>query len=190
MIDKALFWAANAVIYVVALSFSLWMRQGINAIIFGTLAAFCVWARRYERHRQPAGRVAMVMETNDQAVLCYITHPWAYFTTQPIQDQWGDDWDDAPYEDNAEPPYTAGPRAETTWSIIAVAFETAEYETPDTWGKSSGISVREINAGAVPWLRSARFSEKAHDPIMAGTTLREFVRRIVAVRGGIWLPLA
>lgn len=29
----------------------------------------------------------------------------AYFTTQPIAEAWGDDWDDAPYEHNAGPPY-------------------------------------------------------------------------------------
>jgi hypothetical protein len=37
--------------------------------------------------------------------LCYVDRPWAYFTTQPITKQWGDDWDDAPYEHNAGTPY-------------------------------------------------------------------------------------
>jgi hypothetical protein len=38
-------------------------------------------------------------------VLCYVDGPWAYFTTQPLREQWGDDWSDAPYEHNAGPPY-------------------------------------------------------------------------------------
>lgn len=42
---------------------------------------------------------------NTEPVLCYISKPWAYFTTQKLEDQWGDDWDDAPYEHNAGEPY-------------------------------------------------------------------------------------
>ena len=30
---------------------------------------------------------------------------YAFFTEVPLSDQWGDDWDDAPYEHNAEEPY-------------------------------------------------------------------------------------
>lgn len=25
--------------------------------------------------------------------LCYVSRPWAYFTTQSLDKQWGDDWD-------------------------------------------------------------------------------------------------
>ena len=55
-VTKAQFWAALAMINVVSVSFHLWMRHGIDAILVGMLAALCVWAWRYERHRQPAGR--------------------------------------------------------------------------------------------------------------------------------------
>ena len=41
----------------------------------------------------------------DKPILCYVRGAWAYFTTQPLEDQWGDDWDDAPYEHNAGSPY-------------------------------------------------------------------------------------
>lgn len=37
--------------------------------------------------------------------LCYVEGAWAYFTTQALDEQWGDDWDDAPYESNAGHPY-------------------------------------------------------------------------------------
>lgn len=39
--------------------------------------------------------------------LCYIDDDTAtaYFTTQPLAEAWGDDWDDAPYEHNAGTPY-------------------------------------------------------------------------------------
>jgi hypothetical protein len=42
---------------------------------------------------------------NLDAVLCYIDGSWAYFTTQNLKDQWGDDWDDAPFDCNAGEPY-------------------------------------------------------------------------------------
>lgn len=42
----------------------------------------------------------------EQYKLCYIDDSkGAYFTTQPLEEQWGDDWNDAPYEHNAGPPY-------------------------------------------------------------------------------------
>lgn len=41
----------------------------------------------------------------DTLRLCYIDGPWAFFTTQPLDQQWGDDWNDAPYEHNAGDPY-------------------------------------------------------------------------------------
>ena len=37
--------------------------------------------------------------------LCYVNGPFAYFTTKEVSEQWGDDWNDAPYEHNAGKPY-------------------------------------------------------------------------------------
>lgn len=37
--------------------------------------------------------------------LCYVKGSFAYFTTQELSKQWGDDWNDAPYEHNAGEPY-------------------------------------------------------------------------------------
>lgn len=45
------------------------------------------------------------MDNSSEYKLCYVHDNWAYFTTQKIENQWGDDWDDAPYEHNAEEPY-------------------------------------------------------------------------------------
>jgi uncharacterized protein (TIGR02996 family) len=39
------------------------------------------------------------------AALCYVDGGEAFFTTQPLSEQWGDDWNDAPYEHNAGDPY-------------------------------------------------------------------------------------
>ena len=38
--------------------------------------------------------------------LCYVKDNFAYFTTQKLSDQTGDDWNDAPYEYNAGIPYS------------------------------------------------------------------------------------
>lgn len=43
---------------------------------------------------------------SDDFKLCYINGSTAYFTTLSLDDQWGDDWDDAPYEHNAGTPYS------------------------------------------------------------------------------------
>ena len=47
---------------------------------------------------------AVVCNTWLGSVLCYVDAPWAYFTTRRLSEQWGDDWDDAPYEHNAGTP--------------------------------------------------------------------------------------
>ena len=36
--------------------------------------------------------------------LCYLENNIMYFTSD-IENQWGDDWDDRPYEHNAGKPY-------------------------------------------------------------------------------------
>ena len=71
--------------------------------------------------------------------LCYVEGNFAYFTTQPLAKQWGDDWDDAPYEHNAGEPYlptvcykTTGPEKDPLdwnddgtpkWGIVKVAWD-------------------------------------------------------------------
>lgn len=135
--------------------------------------------------------------------LCYVDRQWAYFTTQPLEEQWGDDWDDAPYEHNAGEPYLPSEsfsryNRETKqfepgtdyvdglppWDIRKAAYEAA-LETPaELANGNSAYSVEMINAGAVAWLAPDRWSAKAGaKPIMAGTTLPEF-RRLVREGGG------
>ena len=40
-----------------------------------------------------------------KGVLCYVSGNQAWFTTQPLEKQWGEYWDDASHEHNAEDPY-------------------------------------------------------------------------------------
>ena len=59
--------------------------------------------------------------TENEPVLCYIDQMGrAYFTTQALSKQWGDDWNDAPYEHNAETPYDDRENP-PRWKITVVA---------------------------------------------------------------------
>ena len=137
-------------------------------------------------------------------VLCYVDDPWAYFTSQPLEKQWGDDWGDAPYEHNSGPPYTwrttirkevGGkipwtdvPNPEPAWKIVKIAFEAHNLEDPSAWTSNSGYSVQQINLGRAPWLSTYKFalSDVPQMNIYAGCTLTEFAEKIREARGIIY----
>lgn len=138
------------------------------------------------------------------AVLCYVDGPWAYFTTQELAKQTGDDWDDAPYEHNAEEPYEPGvryyadgrieklerdwnPDGSPKWEVIRIAWR-GPLETPDAWATNSPWSVDQINAGATPWLKPAQFGAKHSVSIFAGTTLADFIAAVHSCGGVVYLP--
>ena len=128
-------------------------------------------------------------ETNPPR-LCYVEESWAFFTTQPVADQWGDDWNDVPYEHNAERPYEWRPHSEpkAKWEIRKVAWE-GPFETPaDVAGCNSGYSVEMINRGCVAWLAPSRWADNPAPPIHAGATLEEFCSAVVAAGGTIYRP--
>lgn len=126
--------------------------------------------------------------------LCYVTGCWAYFTTQDLDKQWGDDWNDAPYEHNAGEPYspqksysraTRTPDGitweersdytdgEPNWVIKKVAFD-GWWDQPCENHLNSPYSVQSINKGAVAWLYNP--SKKVAIP--AGTDLVTFYQLI------------
>jgi hypothetical protein len=109
--------------------------------------------------------------------LCYVAGGFAYFTSQDLKDQWGDDWDDAPYECNAGPPYTGD-----DWQIVKMAYD-GEFETPEENYRIGYISVKDINAGAIPWLSDSY--KNIH--IYAGTSIEEFKNRIRMGGGNVYV---
>lgn len=165
------------------------------------------------------------MSETNEPVLCYVCGPWAYFTTRPLADQWGDDWDDAPYEHNAGTPYewresdgigclcngpggylayggtgTQAPCGKTghvplppiaRWDVVRVAWA-GDFDTPADGapGGNSRYAVRDINAGAVPWLAPSRWGAQHDTRIMAGTPLPEFIARVQQAGGTAYLPAA
>ena len=122
--------------------------------------------------------------------LCYVDAPWAYFTTQDLDKQWGDDWNDAPYEHNAGEPYEPArpdlPNRATLfpddwnedgtpkWKIVKIAFELDWAGFPSDRG---AFSVEDINKGLTPWvvIRDTK--------IMAGTDVIKFIE-IIEENGG------
>ena len=120
------------------------------------------------------------MET---AVLCYVRGPWAYFTTQPLDKQWGDDWNDAPYEHNAGRPYESIDVLGTdAWVIFKVAYD-GPFDEPSATHFNSPYSVQDINRGAVAWLRYVGTRPHPARSIQAGTTYADF-RRLIREGGG------
>lgn len=128
--------------------------------------------------------------------LCYVSWNRAHFTTiENLEDQWGDDWNDAPYEHNAGRPYTydekvwdwkskkwianTKPRYESDY----VFFE-GDFEEPDEFGQS--MSVQFVNSGRVPWITSGRWDSSRDMAIFAGTTYPEFVKKIHANGGRVY----
>lgn len=121
--------------------------------------------------------------------LCYVSPPWAYFTTQPLAEAWGDDWNDAPYEHNAGEPYEwREGSVKEPWEIVRVAYwVTANMETPaDLDPPNSGYSVQQINAGDVAWMTDPGYGTRPRvcTPLVwAGFSLAEF-RYAIESHGG------
>jgi len=133
------------------------------------------------------------MNLLSDAKLCYVGGNAAYFTTQNLADQWGDDWNDAPYEHNAGAPYTFGDwdkeHGKEPWEIVQVYYEGA-FELPSEWFHNSPYSVEQINKKETPWLKGSRYSKlDGKVEIWAGTSLAEFIRTILECAGEIYLPI-
>lgn len=123
-------------------------------------------------------------------VLCYVDGPWAYFTTRKLSEQWGDDWNDAPYEHNAGTPYDYSEHdrkeGHAPWEIIKVAWD-GDFEPPSEGHYNSPWSVEQINAGAVAWLRTSRWRTGKPVIIPAGTTLERFCEMMREGGGTVYL---
>jgi hypothetical protein len=136
--------------------------------------------------------------------LCYIKGDTAYFTTQDLDKQWGDDWNDVPYEHNAGTPY--GPsisyfvdgREEKNpldwnedgtprFSLYHLKFTAWQLETPADNVRNSRYSVKDINAGAVAWLRG-NLDDGTPIAIPAGASIDEFKQKVRLAGGTIYLP--
>lgn len=125
--------------------------------------------------------------------LCYISENKAWFSDN-IGKQWGDDWNDRPYEDNAGEPYEE-------WSELIedneemfkrkykhhkIGLKTVIYETEYMYEENpcdvGNYSVEEINKGIVPWIKTEDYE------IMGGIEYEEFIRVIEEHGGTVYVP--
>jgi hypothetical protein len=143
--------------------------------------------------------VSSAASNHDEAVLCYVEPPWAYFSTRPLDEQWGDDWNDAPYEHNAGEPYDWQPYMAKhdvePYEIVKVAWSGGgDLETPAGLDPpNSGYSVEQINAREIAWLTDPAYGKRPRimEPVVwAGITVSEFIE-IIEQRGGtVYVPRA
>ncbi len=124
---------------------------------------------------------------NNDYILCYVKDGKAFFTTKPLagkERQWGDDWNDEPYEHNAEEPYKWHGQAGEGWGVEFCYFVGA-YEEPQDFN-AGVISVERINKGAVPWIIVERWANKSFPGVFAGTNFPEFVQFIHKTGGNVF----
>lgn len=123
--------------------------------------------------------------------LCYVSENWAYFTSQDLDKQWGDDWDDAPYEHNADPPYEFGAHdaaaGKLPWLITKVAFD-GQLSRPCDGYLNSCWTVQQINAGGIAWLRGTCEITGLPVVIPAGCSLGDFCALVQQCGGTVYLP--
>lgn len=147
------------------------------------------------------GMISTAINTDDFR-LCYIDEcnygdlRIAFFTTAMLEDQWGDDWNDKPWEHNAGRPYHwADYRKMPPYRITQIAFELDGWHLPlsseDGYRPHLWYSVEEINRKDVPWLEQDAWTVKeGYDPfkIWAGCNLESFIAIVQRHQGMIYLP--
>lgn len=117
--------------------------------------------------------------------LCFVSGNFAYFTSKPLDEQTGDDWDDAPYEHNAGYPYDM----DNSDIIRILAYNCGCLETPAEFTGQGGVSVDEINSGKVAWFSSPSYVKKEDRVVIhAGVTMDEFKRLIKKAKGTVFVP--
>jgi len=127
--------------------------------------------------------------------LCYVAHGVMWFTTD-MSTQWGDDWNDAPYEHNAGRPYSWSRRNFSTeeeeddfrnrkehpYMLFAFSY-TGPFDEISNSHVNSPLSVQSINELGLPWLVSIE-----NESIKAGSRLSK-VRKKIKKAGGTMLLL-
>lgn len=120
-----------------------------------------------------------------------------YFTElEDVTKQWGDDWNDRPYEHNAGTPYEYDYEAPEQGvengrgiypkiDIYKIMIESCyNIMTPRTNKLNSQYSVEDINKGIVPWLTILN-KDDTTSYVKAGTTLKETIELLRAGQDNI-----
>lgn len=124
--------------------------------------------------------------------LCYIDENKAWFTNN-FEKQWGDDWNDKPYEHNAGYPYDSWSELiednedmfKREYKSHEIKHKTLYFET-NSWSEQKpcdygSFSVEDINSKKVAWLHTDDYN------IYAETTFEEFINIIEKNGGTIYI---
>ena len=124
--------------------------------------------------------------------LCYIDGNKAWFTNN-FEKQWGDDWNNKPYECNAGYPYEYWSELiedsqdiwQRKWKHHPIKLKTLYFEIED-WSELKPcdvgcFSVEEINENKVAWLSTDEYS------IFAGVEMNDFIKIVEEHGGKIYL---
>lgn len=120
--------------------------------------------------------------------LCYVDGNKAYFTSN-WKEQWGDDWNDRPYEHNAGEPYRHYWKDGKEYDIPLKEcyFELPiYYKAPCDGHLNSPYSVQDINNNCCPWIRCGYDDDLLY--IYAGTSYSKFVKTITELGGSVYEP--
>jgi hypothetical protein len=118
--------------------------------------------------------------------LCYVRGDNAYFTTASLEEQWGDDWDDAPYEHNAGRPYEYEDYRDCEpYEILHLKFELAFSQEPWSGYNNSPYAVEDINNGDTFWL--SVYNEP--DELYANASPSEFIDFVRRHDGMVFKPM-
>lgn len=115
--------------------------------------------------------------------LCYVEGSTAYFTSD-WEHQWGDDWDDKPYEDNAGEPYDNwyDGSMEKEIKLKKVMFKLNDWSAKFPCDLGS-FSVQQINSGAVAWIITDKYS------VPAKTSYSDFIKILTKNGAEVFVPL-
>lgn len=108
--------------------------------------------------------------------LCFVRGNKAYFTEVPLEEEWGEGWDESPYTIYAEPPEGEGYED----------IESVYFEIPDAKLKlpSGKYTIEEINNKEVPWISYSVGNLTRY--VYAGTPYKDFVNSIFGDGGDIY----
>lgn len=108
-----------------------------------------------------------------------------YFTPRHMNEQWGDDWDDAPYEHNAEIPYDFYFNEDdkiqyyTIYQIEITLDREHEPILPCDNYRNSPYSVADINSGKHAWIYFEGSYKRCDGlSVQAGETFKEVMEKI------------
>jgi len=122
-------------------------------------------------------------------VLCYVSNNFAYFTSQKLEDQDGDDWHKK-NSTSGSPPFTYrkeydGDRlGKDPWEVIKIGYE-GPFENSDYL--CDRLSVEQINRGGAAWLMYC--GKDKRKSIYAGATVLEFIEQVKATGGQVYVDL-